>query len=131
MTIKIINTEMIIDENGLDIFRHVDIIISDDVNVYMWGVGGLPLTGDLQLILDNREAELWTAASAKGNAVPLPVTFKQEARQFMVDNPAAKALIELSLPDLEMAIQNRTEDQETLLLKTLAVAVRFLYAELR
>lgn len=127
-TIKIIETQ-IVEIDGTPTFRHADITISDEVDTYLWGVGGLPLAGDLQTILDARFNELWTAASAVGDSVPAEVTAKQEAKQFMIDNPNARLLIELSLPELETAIETRTAAQETLLLKTLAVAVRYLYEQ--
>lgn len=126
MTIDIIETTEIT-ENGVIDSRNAIISITDTVDVYLWSVGGLPATGDLQVILDAREAELWAAASSAANAVPVEVELKQEARQFMADNPNAKQLIELSLTDLLTAIDTRTAGQETLLLKTLAVAVRYLY----
>jgi len=103
--------------------------LSSPETSYLWGVGGLPLEGDLQPILDSRESELWAAASAAGNIVPAEVTAKREARQFMVDNPNAKLLIELGIADLESAIEGRSAGDETLLLKTLAVAVRYLYEQ--
>ena len=59
------------------------------------------------------------------------VDLRKEARQFLIDNPQAKAIIDLSRADLEAAIQNRTAAQETLLLKTLAFAVRYLYESVR
>jgi hypothetical protein len=49
-------------------FRHVEIIISDNGNAYLWAVGGLPAEGDLQAILDAREVELLQAASNTGQA---------------------------------------------------------------
>lgn len=58
-------------------------------------------------------------------------TYKKEAKQFLNDNPNARLLLELSPEDLETTIENRTAGQETLLLKTLAFAVRYLYAEVR
>lgn len=50
-------------------YRHADIIISDGESAFLWGVGGLPAEGDLQAILEAREAELWTAAQAAGRVV--------------------------------------------------------------
>lgn len=58
-------------------------------------------------------------------------TARQEARNFVADNPGALQLIELGPNDLEAAIEGRTAGQETLLLKTLSFAVRLLYAELK
>lgn len=58
-------------------------------------------------------------------------TAKQEAKNFLADNPSAESLISLGPDDLEAAIETRTAGQETLLLKTLSFAVRFLYASLQ
>jgi hypothetical protein len=58
-------------------------------------------------------------------------TAKQEAKNFLADNPSAEALIGLGPNDLELAIEGRTAAQEDLLLKTLSFAVRFLYASLQ
>lgn len=55
-------------------------------------------------------------------------TAKQEAKNFLDDNPAAKNLITLGPDNLEVAIQGRSAADETLLLKTLAFAVRLLFA---
>lgn len=51
--------------------RAVEIVISQNGTAYLWTIGGLPLAGDLQTILDAREAELWTVASAAGRMVDL------------------------------------------------------------
>ena len=56
---------------------------------------------------------------------------RDEAKQFLADNPAAKAIIDLSGPALEAAIENRTEAQETLLHKTQAFAIRYLFESVR
>ncbi len=56
---------------------------------------------------------------------------RDEAKQFLVDNPAARAIIDLDGPALESAIETRTAAQETLLLKTLSFAVRFLFESVR
>lgn len=56
---------------------------------------------------------------------------RDEAKQFLADNPAAKGIIDLPGSDLETTIENRTAAQETLLLKTLAFAVRYLFESVR
>ena len=56
---------------------------------------------------------------------------REEAKQFLADNPQAKAIIDLSGPALEAAIENRTEAQETLLHKTQAFAIRYLFESVR
>ena len=129
--IKIITVGYTKNEAGNVLSRYCNVVISNEDIQFLLSVGNLPTEGDLQPVLDGREAELWATASQKGNDVPLHLTFKQEAQQFLVDNPAAKALLELNLADLEAAIENRTADQETLLFKTLAVGVRFLYEGLQ
>lgn len=112
------------------IARTVTIVIDNGVDSYFWTVGGLPETGDLQLILDAREAELFRAAQINGDIFnSLDVRWvKYEAKQFIDDNPNALLLLELSPEDLETTIENRTANQETLLLKTLAFAVRYIYS---
>lgn len=112
------------------ITRTVTIVIDDSADSYFWTVGGLPPTGDLQPILDARETELFNAAQARGDVFdPLDSRWvKYEARQFLQDNPNAIDLIELAPDDLETAIENRTANQETLLLKTLAFTVRYDYS---
>lgn len=56
---------------------------------------------------------------------------RDEAKQFLVDNPTARAIIDLDGAALEAAIETRTAAQETLLLKTLAFAVRYLFESVR
>ena len=56
---------------------------------------------------------------------------RDEARQFLTNNPTAKAIIDLDGPALETVIETRTAAQETLLLKTLAFAVRFLFESVK
>lgn len=56
---------------------------------------------------------------------------RDEAKQFLTDNPTAKAIIDLDGAALETAIENRTASQETLLLKTLVFAVRYLFESVK
>lgn len=58
-------------------------------------------------------------------------TAKQEAKNFLTDNPAAGAILSLGPDDLEIAIETRDASEETLLLKTLSFAVRFLFASIQ
>ncbi len=67
MRIKILETRVYQEKLGNDEGRHADIIISDGVTHYALGVGDLPLAGDLQPILNAREAELWRVAVDKDN----------------------------------------------------------------
>lgn len=62
----------IIETRVVGTLRAVDIVISNGGGQsFFYQVGGLPLEGDLQTILNAREAELWTAASAAGRTVDL------------------------------------------------------------
>lgn len=67
MTIKIIEKRIYQNELGNNEGHHADIIISDGVTHYALGVGGLPLVGDLQPILDARFDELWVVSVVKDN----------------------------------------------------------------
>ena len=62
MTIQILDTKITTDDIGQDTARHSEIIITNDLTSFLWRVGGLPLEGDLQTILDARETELLAAA---------------------------------------------------------------------
>jgi hypothetical protein len=67
VTIEILNTHFVTDpDTGQPIARHTNVIVTQNGNSYLWGVGGLPLTGNLQTILEAREAELLAAAIAAG-----------------------------------------------------------------
>ena len=112
------------------ITRTAEIVIDDGQDAYFWIVGGLPETGDLLPLLEAGEAQLFAAAQAGGDIFDVADFrwVRYEAKQFLIDNPNAKLLIELPAADLETSIENRTAAQETLLLKTLAMAVRYLYA---
>lgn len=64
MTIEILNTQAI-EHEGVTT-RYCQIIITSNGNSYLWTVGGLPAAGNLQTILEDREAELLAAAIAAG-----------------------------------------------------------------
>lgn len=64
MTIEILNTQTIEFEGSFS--RYCQIIITSGGDSYLWSVGGLPEAGDLQTILEGREAELLAAAQAAG-----------------------------------------------------------------
>lgn len=66
--IKIISTRIVDGlEEGEPQTRHCEIIITDNGNRYRLGVGGLPFTGDLQVILDAEHDELLVVAKQKGD----------------------------------------------------------------
>lgn len=68
MTIEILDTEISKDFFGNDSGRTATISITSGGQSYLLYVGGLPLTGELLPGLEAREAELWQAASAGGQA---------------------------------------------------------------
>lgn len=76
-------TITILDVTTLDVdfvppSRTAIIEITDGVDTYKWSVGGLPIIGDLQPLLDAREAELWAKAQARAEPVNIyDVTPKQ------------------------------------------------------
>ncbi len=87
---------------------------------------------------DGETPETWLAANLVTAQAAIDVgnthiqfSAKEEIRNFLLDNPSAKSLIELAPDDLVSAIDSRTEGQETLLLKTLSFAVRYLLSELK
>lgn len=69
MTIEILSTSIATNEFDGIITRYADFIITSGETAYLWGAGGLPAEGDLQAILEAREAELWTAAQVVGRPV--------------------------------------------------------------
>ena len=89
-----------------------------------------------QWIIDNQAAvdvaiDAGQVADSETENTAKTRDLRDEAKQFLADNPAAKGIIDLSGPDLETTIENRTAAQETLLLKTLAFAVRYLFESVR
>lgn len=79
MTIEIMETHI---NEELSV-RHAEIIITNGAESYLLGIGGLPLTGNLQTILGSREAELWSLAQTKGKLVDLyELTIKRVMKAF-------------------------------------------------
>lgn len=137
MTIEILETRVVNDPAGQPTTHHADIIITSGPNSYLLGVGGLPLTGDLQAILDAREGELWTSAEAMGRAVPSGTQMQSGARAWFAANSGALALFDLSISELETEINNLVDallplataanrTKQKRLLTGLAIAVRVL-----
>lgn len=61
----------IIETRNLGEARAVDMVITNAGQSYFYQLGGLPLTGDLQAILNAQEADLWALASADARPVDL------------------------------------------------------------
>lgn len=78
--------------SALPLYRAVKISIQNGQIIYLWHVGGLPLEGDLQPILDARFDELWTAASKRAIPVPSIEVFNVPilAPDFMIATPKIK-----------------------------------------
>lgn len=69
MTIDILREQRItVPDMGLD-HREVKIRITDGTDTYLHAVGGLPVTGDLQTMLDNNADRVWADAQAKGRLI--------------------------------------------------------------
>lgn len=101
MTIEILEVKLNQDT------RAVDIIITSGPNSYLWSVGGLPLTGDLQAILDAREAELFTQAQVGGRVVDLyEVTIKRVLKAF-----ALVVMDEINILRIQAGLAPRTAGQ--------------------
>ena len=64
--IEILSTIIVTDINGGEKSRCCSVIITDNGNNYQLGVGGLPLEGDLQPILEDKQDELLEVAVLKG-----------------------------------------------------------------
>jgi hypothetical protein len=61
----------ILDVQVIEGSRHVTIAIDNGGPTYLWRVGGLPLTGNLQTILDRRQGELFAVAQTRGQVFDL------------------------------------------------------------
>lgn len=71
--------------------RGVKIYITNGTAAYIYGVGGLPLTGSLQTVLNGMETELYQEAAANG-VIPTSTDIAiVEAIQWYIANSGAKA----------------------------------------
>jgi hypothetical protein len=66
MAIQILSTQSYTEPLTGGVTRTTAIVITGGSNSYLWSVGGLPPEGDLQTLLDAREAELLAEAIAAG-----------------------------------------------------------------
>lgn len=84
MTIEILQTTIENDPTTMQPGnRAASVIASNGTLSFMLEVGNLPLTGNLQTILDARDAELFASAQARGQQVDLyEVTVKRVLRAF-------------------------------------------------
>lgn len=92
MSIIIIGKPSIaLDETNQPVSRAVKIYITDGTDAYIYGVGGLPLTGSLQTVLNGMETELYTEASANGVVPTSTDEAIVEAIQWYLANGGAKS----------------------------------------
>lgn len=61
--------------------------------VYSWSMGGLPLTGGVQAMLEAEETQLYAEASASGNVATPAELEMAGARAWYVANPGTKAAV--------------------------------------
>lgn len=100
-TITILNVQLIKGQEGAPDTRFAQILITDGVTNYILGVGGLPLNGNLQPILDANAAQLWIDAVANNFLATDADLSLADGINWFNDNPATKQLFTLSLTDLE------------------------------
>lgn len=82
--IQIIKEQTKTNIKGIPTNRTTMIIISDGTTHYLLGVGGLPLVGDLQSILNARETKLWAVAMDKDNKLTT-----EQVRTLLYESPIA------------------------------------------
>lgn len=87
--------------------RSVEVIITSGPSSYLLSIGGLPLTGNLQTLLDSQEGQRWIEAQAGGRVVDLyEVTLKRVLKAF-----ASVMLDELNILRVQAGLQARTAAQ--------------------
>ena len=110
--------------------KTVQIIITNAGQSYTWYVGGLPLTGDLQPILDARFDELWRAASERAIPVPTSEIFQVPiiAPDFIVQTPKINDDPEKALDEAVAEMKKGEGTEKSLALMTLSL-VKYLEAK--
>lgn len=108
MTIEILETQTVNDPaTGQPLSRAVSIIITSGPSSYLYSRGSLPLTGNLQTILEAEEADLFTKAQANGKAVDLyEITVKRVLKAF-----ASVMLDEINILRVQAGLAARTGAQ--------------------
>ena len=130
MSIDIVTTKITYDGQ----YRHCVIIIDDTVDSYVLNVGELPLTGDLQTILDARFDELWAVAVAKNEEPGTVILYTSEGKQWFIDHPNAQQLFDLAMADIDTkvaawdlsSIPNPARNEIKLSIRALICTVRIL-----
>lgn len=105
MSIVILKTVVDNDmDTGLPISRGVTLWISDGTTNYITQRGNLPLTGDLLPGLLADEAQIWLDAVAGGQSATAVETADADLEQWLIDNPAARAIFDLTKTQAESEI---------------------------
>lgn len=106
--IEILETKIENDINtGQPSKRSVEVVITSGPSSYLLSIGGLPLTGNLQTLLDSQESQRWAEAQAGGRVVDLyEVTTKRALRAF-----ALVMLDEINILRVQAGLQARTGAQ--------------------
>lgn len=109
MTIQIIKVVTVDDfETGEPMSRTATFIINSQGGPwYAWSRGGLPLTGNVQSLLDAEEAQLYTQASTGGQLATTYEISLADARAWYVSNAGAKAdIFDTTVAQLNTNITN-------------------------
>lgn len=115
MTIEIIETQIVGDPfTNEPLSRAVNIVITSGSESYLYSVGGLPLTGSLQTVLDAQEADIFTLAQAGGEPVDLyELTVRKVLKAF-----ALVTLDEINILRVQAGLTPRTPAQAHAALKS-------------
>jgi hypothetical protein len=91
-------------DTGLPVSRTANIYLTDGSSAFMYNIGGLPLEGDLQTVLNGMEAELWAAAVTEGRLPTPKEAAKADRLIYLTANPGSKQIFTLSLADVELQV---------------------------
>lgn len=105
--------------------------------IYWYARGGLPLSGDIQVMLDAEAEDLYDAAEAKGQLATDREIYLAEGRQWFIDHPNAKDLFNLPMAEIDTliaawdlsAIPNPGRNELKMSIRALMCSVRILAAE--
>jgi hypothetical protein len=112
-----------------EVSRAAFIYITDGQTSYVLDVAQLPAEGDLQAILDAQEAQLWLDAVSVGNIATPSQNAQAEFLLYLINNPNAKQIFDLSAGGLvteinafvDRIIPSATNADRTRLKRLLAV----------
>lgn len=123
---SLVRIETYPDDSGAEALKVVYAVAGQIRLLYLYAADIAGLSPAEILTLAQTRADADTATAGDDTRADILENPAAGARQWYIDHPNAALLFELSIDDLDAAIQNRTVGGETLLLKTLAMAVRVL-----